>query len=185
MLPTGKEAWPYRAVQLYQTCRKNIRIPSELEICRRIGSLSGKQSTGTFFLFPTSICHDASCISQTRNTNGVGLLDQTSERATLFTHTPFVTADKHVDPSHYPPPPPHEILAIIAPPQLMKPSLERAFLAKGEAHSLVCDLVKECVAQGLPTECTVVEVDGVNVRRAEELAAALGASCRVRPYFPQ
>lgn len=48
----------------------------------------------------------------------------------------------------------------------------------------MCDLVKECVAQGLQTECTVVDRDGVDVERAEELAAALGASCRVRPYFP-
>ncbi|CAM9518393.1 unnamed protein product [Pylaiella littoralis] len=68
--------------------------------------------------------------------------------------------------------------------ELMKPSL-RGGLAKGEAHALVCDLVRESVAQGLPTECTVVDRDGVDVRRAEELAAALGASCRVRPYFPQ
>lgn len=89
----------------------------------------------------------------------------------------------------HPPPPSRAPLhvapnTIISPPQLMKPSL-RGGLAKGEAHALVCDLVRESVAQGLPTECTVVDRDGVDVRRAEELAAALGASCRVRPYFPQ
>ncbi|CAN0502713.1 unnamed protein product [Laminaria digitata] len=53
-----------------------------------------------------------------------------------------------------------------------------------DAHAVVCDMVRECVALGLPTECTVVDRQGVDVRRAKELAAALGASCRVRPYLP-
>lgn len=68
----------------------------------------------------------------------------------------------------------------------MKPSPEVPLPKKGTrhgAHALVCDLVEACAARGLPTECTVVDRDGVDVRRAQELAAALGASCRVRPYF--
>ncbi|CAN0504093.1 unnamed protein product [Scytosiphon promiscuus] len=59
-----------------------------------------------------------------------------------------------------------------------------AGLSAQDAHAAVCETVRECVARGLPTECTVVERQGVDVTRAEELAAALGASCRVRPYFP-
>lgn len=72
--------------------------------------------------------------------------------------------------------------------QLMKPSAEIPLPRKGRragAHALVCDLVEACAARGLPTECTVVDRNGVDVRRAQELAAALGASCRVRPYFPK
>eukprot|EP00903_Cladosiphon_okamuranus_P006408 g6272.t1 len=67
--------------------------------------------------------------------------------------------------------------------ELMKP-LAHGVPRTQPAHSLVCDLVTECVAQGLPTECTVVDRNGVDVARAQELATALGASCRVRPYFP-
>eukprot|EP00752_Nemacystus_decipiens_P014322 g12741.t1 len=66
--------------------------------------------------------------------------------------------------------------------ELMKPSAHG--LIRTQAHGLVCDLVTECVAQGLPTECTVVDRDAVDVGRVQELAAALGASCRVRPYCP-
>jgi len=79
-----------------------------------------------------------------------------------------------------PPRPTAWVAAVIH--QLMKPSVQGS--SAEEAHALVCDLVKECVAQGLPTECTVVARDEVDVGRAQELAAVLGASCRVRPHFP-
>lgn len=64
----------------------------------------------------------------------------------------------------------------------MKPSVEG--LPSQDAHAMVCTVVRECTALGLPTECTVVGREGVDVTRVRELATGLGASCRVRPYFP-
>lgn len=66
--------------------------------------------------------------------------------------------------------------------QIMNPSVAEARVQG--AHALVSDVIRECVALGLPTECTVVDREGVDVRRTLDLATSLGASCRVRPYFP-
>ncbi|CAN0024424.1 unnamed protein product [Ectocarpus sp. 12 AP-2014] len=69
----------------------------------------------------------------------------------------------------------------------MKPSLD-GLVEEGAgpgAHGYVCDLVKECASRGVATECTVVDRNGVDLRRARELAEAMGASCRVRPYVPR
>ncbi|CAN0045363.1 unnamed protein product [Ectocarpus sp. 4 AP-2014] len=71
--------------------------------------------------------------------------------------------------------------------ELMKPSLD-GLVEEGAgpgAHGYVCDLVKECASRGVATECTVVDRHGVDLRRARELAEAMGASCRVRPYVPR
>ncbi|CAB1116797.1 unnamed protein product [Ectocarpus sp. CCAP 1310/34] len=71
--------------------------------------------------------------------------------------------------------------------ELMKPSLD-GLVEEGAgpvAHGYVCDLVKECASRGVATECTVVHRHGVDLRRARELAEAMGASCRVRPYVPR
>lgn len=91
----------------------------------------------------------------------------------------------------HPPPPPPRVSPVRAPLlllsyhyacQLMKPSVDG--LRPQDAHAAVCEFVRECVARGLPTECTVVDRQDVDVKRVQELAAELGASCRVRPYFP-
>lgn len=66
--------------------------------------------------------------------------------------------------------------------QLMAPSLDGLPII--DAHREVVDFVRACVACGIPTECTVVEREGVHVPRTRKLATELGASCRVRPYFP-
>lgn len=65
--------------------------------------------------------------------------------------------------------------------QLMKPSVEG--VRPGSAHGVVCSLVRECAVRGLHVECTVVSRDDVDVTSAQQLAAKLGASCRVRPYL--
>ncbi|CBN79125.1 conserved unknown protein [Ectocarpus siliculosus] len=72
--------------------------------------------------------------------------------------------------------------------ELMNPSPDGLLEEEGGgpgAHSYVCDLVKECASRGVATECTVVDRHGVDLRRARELAEAMGASCRVRPYVPR
>lgn len=64
----------------------------------------------------------------------------------------------------------------------MVPAVEG--LPPSEAHGRVCEFVRECVAHGVPTECTIVDRDDVDVPRAQDLATRLGTSFRVRPYFP-
>ncbi len=51
-----------------------------------------------------------------------------------------------------------------------------------KTYLAVQDFIKSCVKNGIAVEVTCVDVEGVDVKKCEEIAAALGASFRLRSF---
>jgi TatD DNase family protein len=55
---------------------------------------------------------------------------------------------------------------------------------KEDAYLAMVDFIKSCVANGIPTEASVVNLPGVDIDGSRQLAQKLGASFRLREYVP-
>ncbi|MBN1527047.1 MAG: YchF/TatD family DNA exonuclease [Candidatus Omnitrophica bacterium] len=51
-----------------------------------------------------------------------------------------------------------------------------------EAYGKILAFIKDCVARGIETEVTCLDLPGVDIKRCEEIAAGLGARFRLRSY---